>query len=128
MVQWKRIQLVSMRVWVQPLASLSGSGIQQCCELRYWSEMRHSLDPALLWLWYKPEAVANNLIPSLGTSIWRRCRPRKQKVKIKIKNKLEIKNAYPDIPAQILPFTKALNTGSQRKRNSRLVFILIISI
>ena len=31
--QWKQIQLVSMRLWVQSLASLSGLGIWHCCEL-----------------------------------------------------------------------------------------------
>ena len=30
--QWKWIQLVSMRMRVQSLASISGSGIQRCCE------------------------------------------------------------------------------------------------
>ena len=32
-VQWKRIRLVSMRMWVRPLASLSGLMIQRCHEL-----------------------------------------------------------------------------------------------
>ena len=32
-VQWKQIQLVSMRVWVQSLASLSGLNIWHCREL-----------------------------------------------------------------------------------------------
>ena len=31
--QQKRIRLVSMRMWVRSLASLSGSGIQYGCEL-----------------------------------------------------------------------------------------------
>ena len=31
--QWKRIQLVSVRMWVQSLASLNGSGIWHCHEL-----------------------------------------------------------------------------------------------
>ena len=33
LAQWKRILLVSMRMWVPSLASLSGSGIRHCCEL-----------------------------------------------------------------------------------------------
>ena len=32
-VQWKQIQLASMRMWVQSLASLSGAEIRRCCEL-----------------------------------------------------------------------------------------------
>ena len=41
--------VVSMRLWVQSLASLSGLRIQHC---REWGcDRRCSLDPALLWLW-----------------------------------------------------------------------------
>ena len=40
MTQQKQIQLVSMRMRVQSLASLSGSGIQRCCELWYTSQTR----------------------------------------------------------------------------------------
>ena len=32
-VQWKQIQIVSMRMWVQSLGSLSGQGIPHCCGL-----------------------------------------------------------------------------------------------
>ena len=48
--QWKWIRLVSMRTWVQPLASLSGCRIQHC--------HRCSLDPTLLWLWHRLATVA----------------------------------------------------------------------
>ena len=44
-------QLVSMRMWVQSLASLS---IAMSCGIGY----RHSSDPALLWLWCRPAAEA----------------------------------------------------------------------
>ena len=37
--QWKRIQLGSMRMWVQSLALLSGLGIQPCRELLCRSQM-----------------------------------------------------------------------------------------
>ena len=46
--QWKRIQPVSLRVWVQFLASLSwGSRAAVSCGVGH----RHGLDPKLLWLW-----------------------------------------------------------------------------
>ena len=41
MAQWKRTSLVSLRIWVTSLASLSGVK-----------------DPALLWLWRRPAAAA----------------------------------------------------------------------
>ena len=56
MAQWKRIRLVSLRMRVQSLASLSG--------LRIWPRAvvyvgrRRGSDPALLWLWCRPGAVA----------------------------------------------------------------------
>ena len=45
-----------MRLRVPSLASLSGLRIQSCCELLCRSQTR--LDPALLWLWRRPAAVA----------------------------------------------------------------------
>ena len=41
---------------IQYLALLSGSGIQNCCELCV--GCRYSLDLELLWLWHRLEAVA----------------------------------------------------------------------
>ena len=38
-------------------------------------------DAALLWLWCRPAAVALIRPPSLGTSICRECRPKKEKKK-----------------------------------------------
>ena len=66
-----------MRLRVRSLASLSGLRIWRCCELWCRSKMRlrsgvvvgcgvglrHSLDPALLWLWGRLVAIA--LIRSL---------------------------------------------------------------
>ena len=59
-VQWKRIRLVSMRMQVRSLASLSGLRIQHCCEL-----------------WCRPAAAA--LIQPLAwlTSISCGCIPKK---------------------------------------------------
>ena len=55
MVQQKWIQLVPMRLQIQSLASLSGSGIQHCCKLSIGH--RCGSDPALLWWWYRLAAV-----------------------------------------------------------------------
>ena len=57
MVQQKQIQLVSMRMWFQSLASLSGSGIWHCSEL-YHVGHTYGWDPTLLWLWYSLAATA----------------------------------------------------------------------
>ena len=47
-VQWKRIQLVSMRMWVPSQASFSGSGIRHCHEL--WCRSQMQLGPRLVAL------------------------------------------------------------------------------
>ena len=56
MPQQKQIRLVSMRMRVRSLASLSrsGSGIAMSCGVGH----RHVSDPTLLWLWYRLAAVA----------------------------------------------------------------------
>ena len=78
-VQGKWIQLVSMRMQVQSLALLSGSGILHCCELwcrlQMWLRSgiavncgvgcRRGIDPVLLCLWHRPEAAA-----TLGPLAW----------------------------------------------------------
>ena len=56
MVQRKEIRLVSMRMQVQSLASLSVSEIQRCPEL--WCRPQMQLSPSLLRLWCRPAAVA----------------------------------------------------------------------
>ena len=61
-----RIRLVSMRMWVQSLAPLSGLGIWHCCKLQY--SWRCGLDPVLLWLWCRLGSFSFYLTPSLGTS------------------------------------------------------------
>ena len=43
MVQWKHIQLVTMRLWVQSLTSLSGLRMQRCLELWCRSQTRFRL-------------------------------------------------------------------------------------
>ena len=63
---------------VQVLASLSGLRIQHCHELCGVGH-RQGLDPALLWLWYRPAATA--LIPPLAWElpICRGYNPKKKK-------------------------------------------------
>ena len=57
--QRKQIRLVTMRLQVRSLASLSGLRIQHCHELWSRSQMQlRSCDPGLLWLWCRPAAVA----------------------------------------------------------------------
>ena len=64
-----RTSLASMRICVQPLASLSGLRIQHCHKLRCRWQMwlgslvaaavgRCSLDHTLLWLWHRLAAAA----------------------------------------------------------------------
>ena len=55
MAQQKPIRLVSVRMRVRSLASLSGlgSGVAVSCGVG----RRLGLDPALLWLWCRPAAV-----------------------------------------------------------------------
>ena len=56
MAQRKQTRLVSMRMLVPFLASLSGSGIQHA--VSYGVDARRGSDPTLLWLWCRPAAVA----------------------------------------------------------------------
>ena len=57
MAQWlKRTQLVSMRMRVRSLASLSGLRILRCCGCGV--DGRRGSDPVLPWLWYRPAATA----------------------------------------------------------------------
>ena len=66
-MQQKLIQLVSMKMQVQSLALLSGSGIQLCLELSG-SGCRCGLNPALLLAVVWPGSRSSDLISSLGTS------------------------------------------------------------
>ena len=79
MAQRKGIQLVSMRLWVQFLASLIGSGIQRYCELRCRAQMqlgsRVVVAMAVAWA----SSCSSYSTPSLGTSICHGCGPRKKK-------------------------------------------------
>ena len=65
--QWKRMQPVSMRMQVQPLALLSGLGIQCCCEL--WCRLQMRLRSHVAVSVVQAGCYSFNLTPSLGTSI-----------------------------------------------------------
>ena len=57
MVQWKGIQLGTMRLRVRSLALLSGLRIRRCYEL--WCRSQTQLRSCVfLWLWCRPAAVA----------------------------------------------------------------------
>ena len=69
--QWKRIRLVSMRLQVRFLASLSGSGIGPCHELwcRSQTWLRSSVAMAVAW----GGSCSSDETPSLGTFICHGC-------------------------------------------------------
>ena len=60
-VHWKWIQLVSIRMWVQSLASLSGreSRLAMTCGVH----PSCGSDPTLLWLWYHRQATVALIWP-----------------------------------------------------------------
>ena len=74
MVQWKQIQLVSMRMQVQSLASVTGLriGIAMSCGVGG----RWGSDPMLLWLQGRPAAAAP-IQPGNFHMPW--CGPKKKK-------------------------------------------------
>ena len=70
--QQKRIQPVSMRMWVQSLASFSGLRIQCYCELWFKSQT-HGSDPMLPQLWHRPiRLLALELPYSAGMAVKRK--------------------------------------------------------
>ena len=88
---WKWIRLGTMRLRVRSLVSLSGLRIRRCCE--FWCGLPTWLGPGV--------AVAgsnsSNWTPSLGTSMCRRCGPKRtndQKKKKRRKNSTEDESSY----------------------------------
>ena len=81
-VQWKQIQPGTMRMWVQSLASLSGSGIWCCLEL--WCSLQMQLGSRMAVAVAQTRGCSSNLTPSLGISINHRCVPKKKKKKKKV--------------------------------------------
>ena len=79
MVQWKLIQLVSMRIQGPSLPMLSGLGIWHCCEL--WCRSQIWLGSLVAVAAMQAGSCSSNLTPSLGSFICCGCNPRKQKIK-----------------------------------------------
>ena len=73
------IQLVSMRMQVQSLASLSGSGIQHSSELSCRSHMQLGSHVAVATA--QAGSCRSNSTPSLGASMCHRCGPNNPKKK-----------------------------------------------
>ena len=82
MAQWKQTPLVSMRVQVQSLASLSVLKIQRCCDLRYRSrsELGFGIAVAVAVAVAVAGSCSLDSTPSLGTSICHRCVPPTPKI------------------------------------------------
>ena len=83
-VQRKRIRLGTMRLQVQLLASLSGLRIPHCHELWCRSQMRLGSGTAVAVVYTTAVAVvssgySSDLTPSLETSIYCGCGPKKTK-------------------------------------------------
>ena len=62
-------------VWVQSLALLSGLRIWHCCEL--WRRSQMLLGSHIAVVLAQAGSNSSNSTPSLGTSIWHRCSPKK---------------------------------------------------
>ena len=75
MVQRKQIPLRTIRLQVPSLALLSGLRIWRCCELWGRSQMQLGSGVAMA----KAGSYSSDSTPSLGTSMCRRCRPKKEK-------------------------------------------------
>ena len=71
-----RTQLVSMRIRVQSLASISGLRTWCCCKLLCKSQMQLGSCAAVAVA--QAGSCGSHLIPSLGTSICQRCSPKKK--------------------------------------------------
>ena len=86
--QQKRTRLVSMRIQVRSLASLSGLRIWCCCELWYSSQIWLGSGVAVAVV--QANSCSLDKMPILGTSICCRCGPKKPK---KTKQKKLLLNA-----------------------------------
>ena len=86
--QQKRIWLASMRKEVRSLALLSALKIWYCYELWCRSQMQLKSGDAVAVAY--ASSYSSDSIPSLGTSICHRCRPKKKKKK----KRKEKKNYY----------------------------------
>ena len=73
--QWKPIHLVTMRTWVLSLASISGLRTWHCCE--QWCSSQTGLGSRVVVAVAVTSGYSSNETPRLGTSICRRCSPKK---------------------------------------------------
>ena len=80
--QWKQIQLVSMRMQVQSLASLSRLRIWRCLELQCRSQMWLGSSVAVAMV--EVGSCSSDSTPSLGTSVCSEGSPKKTKRKKKV--------------------------------------------
>ena len=81
--QWKRIQLGTMRLRVQSLASFSGLRIWDCHEL--WCSLQMQLRSCIAVAVAQAISCSSDLTSSLGTSMCCKWGPKKQKKKKKAK-------------------------------------------
>ena len=86
-----RARLVSMRMWVPPLVSLSGLRIWVCRELLHRWQMWLRSDGAVAAV--EAGSCSSDSTPSLGTSICRRCSSEKKTFK-KIEVVIEVPLIY----------------------------------
>ena len=79
--QWVKNPLVSLRMWVQSLASLGGLRNWRCCKLQCRSQMQPM---ALLWLWHRLAAatlihpLAWELLYAAGVALKRKKKKKKE--------------------------------------------------
>ena len=89
--QQKRIRVVSMRMQVRSLASLSGSGIRHCHKL--WCRSQTQLGSRVVVTVVQAASCSSYLTPSLGTSICHRYSPKKQKIKLNKINDFKVNDS-----------------------------------
>ena len=70
---------VSMRMWVQSLASISGLRMQHCCKL--WCRLQMQLGSGVAMTVVQACSGSSNSTPSPGTSMCYRCGPKRKKEK-----------------------------------------------
>ena len=80
MAQWKRTRLVSMRMQVQSLASLSGLRNRCCCEL--WCRSQMWLGSGTAMAVVEAGSWSSDSTPSLGSSICHGCGSKKPKAEV----------------------------------------------
>ena len=96
MVQWRRIQIVSMRIRVQSLAlGISGLGIWLCCEL--WCRSQMQLKSCIAVAVALASTCSSDSTPSLGTSICHKCGLKKRKKKRHLCVNVHLSASFGDI-------------------------------